>query len=204
MVGYYRNTLLHLFSAEAFVASILGSFGQLAAVQNGVPVEQLVPAMEALCQAFRYEFVGLDTDLERVVEAMRQHGVICDAEPVRFAASRHKRLPTQTLCFLAAGVGEGEVSTELRSAEQDARAVRGVLLVPGRAAPSAAGGVAEGAAARQQLLQRASKAASRGADGACLTPAGGWGQVAASNAGLLHSQIYSAVSTRAFALPPAL
>ena len=204
MVGYYRNTLLHLFSAEAFVASILGSFGQLAAVQNGVPVEQLVPAMETLCQAFRYEFVGLDTDLERVVEAMRQHGVICDAEPVRFAASRHKRLPTQTLCFLAAGVGEGEVSTELRSAEQDARAVRGVLLVPGRAAPSAAGGVAEGAAARQQLLQRASKAASRGADGACLTPAGGWGQVAASNAGLLHSQIYSAVSTRAFALPPAL
>ena len=47
-------------------------------------------------------------------------------------------------------------------------------------------------------------AASRGADGACLTPTGDWGQVAASNAGLLHSQIYSAVSTRAYALPPAL
>lgn len=104
MLAYYRNTLSHLFVAEAFGATVVSSFGETAAVEKGVsPSDGLfTERMESLRQAFRYEFVGLDTADDAVVSALQKNGVMQPAaddggDAIKVASARSMLLLTVML-----------------------------------------------------------------------------------------------------------
>jgi glycerone phosphate O-acyltransferase/fatty acyl-CoA reductase len=104
MLAYYRNTLSHLFIAEAFGATVVSSFGEIAAVEKGVsPSDSLfTERMEVLRQAFRHEFVGLDTADDAVVAALQKNGVMQPAsedggDAIKVASARSMLLLTVML-----------------------------------------------------------------------------------------------------------
>jgi thioester reductase-like protein/1-acyl-sn-glycerol-3-phosphate acyltransferase len=104
MLGYYRNTLMHLFAAEAFGATVVSSFGETAAVEKGVSPSDAVFAerMESLRKAFKYEFVGLETADDAVVSVLKKHGVMQDAsedsgDAIKVASARSMLLLTAML-----------------------------------------------------------------------------------------------------------
>lgn len=116
MLGYYRNTLMHLFAAEAFGAVVVSSFGETTAVEKGISTSGglFSERMEVLRQAFRYEFVGLDTADAAVVSALETNGVLQPAGTgsVKVASARRFALLKEMLApfveaywFLATQLG---------------------------------------------------------------------------------------------------
>lgn len=74
MLSYYRNTLIHLFAAEAIGVAALASFGQRQAVEAGVPLVALKKRIATLRASFEHEFVAVPQDPADVISTLTTHG----------------------------------------------------------------------------------------------------------------------------------
>ena len=80
LLSYYRNTLIHVFAMEAFVACSMSAFGHQLAWKEGVSIDRLWEETQFLMRLLQKEFILKDLvanigSFKALLETMQQRGV---------------------------------------------------------------------------------------------------------------------------------
>jgi len=80
LLSYYRNTLIHVFAMEAFVACSMSAFGHQLAWKEGVSIERLWKETQFLMRMCQKEFILKDIvtnmkEFRDLLDLMTQRGI---------------------------------------------------------------------------------------------------------------------------------
>jgi len=80
LLSYYRNTLIHVFAMEAFVACSMSAFGHQLAWKEGVSIERLWEETQFLMRVCQKEFILKDIvtnmkEFRELLDLMTQRGI---------------------------------------------------------------------------------------------------------------------------------